>query len=324
MSVALIYGVAGQVGGFLGEELLNRGYKVIGVKRRSATSNHWRLADCLSNPNFSLIESDITDQSSIYPILNKYKPDVVFNAAAQSYVACSFEQPLYTFDVTGKAQLGLLEAIKLVSKDIRCVFFGSSEMYGSSINNKKLQDENTPFNPRSPYAIAKLAAFHSTKLYREAYNMNCWSGILFNMDSYRRQTHFVTRKITNYFYNLKKNGFAKTGKLKLGNLDSCRDWNHPPETMRGLIDLVEKNKNDDYVLATGKTYSVRDFLTAVADYHQMYWTNYVEIDESLIRPAEVSFLCGDASKIKRDIGWESKVKFKELVQIMCEKENGLA
>lgn len=344
MSTALIYGVTGQSGSYLAEQLLNRKYKVTGVKRRTSSSDLWRLEKCLSNPNFELVSGDITDCSSIYQSLYKFIPDIVFNAAAQSHVHESFNQPLSTWDVTGKGHLNLLEAVRHYSNSCKVVFFASSEMFGDSITQRPFeigrlnrlieneilgyQDEDTTFSPRSPYAIAKLAAFNATKLYREAYGMKCFSGIMFNKESPRRGINFVTRKITSYFHNLPKNNFLVTDayvppvKLKLGNLKAYRDWSYVPDIMSGLVDLAESKLNDDYVFCTGETHTIEEFLDEVGKYHKLDWKEYVEIDPSLFRPAEVKYLCGSNFKINKDLGWSPKVKFKELVQIMCGEENG--
>jgi len=338
---ALIWGVTGQSGSYLAEELLQRGYEVIGVRRRTATGSIWRLDNVINNPKFKLISGDITDAASIYSTLIENKPDVVYNAAAQSHVHESFNQPLSTWDITAKGHLTLLEAVRQVSKNTQVVFFASSEMFGDSITPRPFeigrlsrfneneiigyQDENTPFSPQSPYAIAKLAAFNATKLYREAYGMKCLSGILFNKESPRRGINFVTRKITSYFYGLDFFGSKHPqGKLKLGNLKAYRDWSYVPDIMKGLVDLAESPLNNDYVLCTGETHTIEEFLDEVGKYGGFDWKEYVEIDQSLFRPAEVKYLCGSNFKIHKDLGWSPKVKFKELVQIMCQNENGLA
>lgn len=350
MKVALIYGVAGQSGSYLAEELLKRSYKVVGIRRRSATASLWRLRICLANPNFELIEGDITDSTNIAQHILKYKPDVIYNAAAQSHVHTSFNQPLATWKVTAEGHINLLENVRLLSPDTQVVFFASSEMFGSNITPRPFeigrlsrfneneilgyQDEDTPFCPQSPYSIAKLAAFNATKLYREAYNMKCFSGIMFNKESPRRGINFVTRKITSYFHKVGKhynpyrggNGHIDPmviGKLQLGNLDAYRDWSYVPDVMEGLVNLAESPLNNDYVFATGETHTIREFLDEVGKYHNLDWKEYVEINTSLFRPAEVQYLCGSAYRIKQHLGWESKVKFKELVQIMCREENGL-
>lgn len=378
MAKALIWGVTGQSGSYLAEELLRRDYDVIGIRRRTATGSLWRLDNVINNPKFKLISGDITDAGSIYSTIINNQPDVIYNAAAQSHVHESFNQPLSTWDITGKGHLTLLEAIRNINKNIQCVFFSSSETFGSNYsmmreydqyeiiqsfdyNQVKFEDlwssnmcggreyalqrvaeeiklginpefrpepfqyEETTFNPRSPYAIAKLAAFNATKLYREAYGMKCFSGILFNKESPRRGINFVTRKITSYFYGLDFFGSKHPqGKLKLGNIESFRDWSYSPDVMRGLVDLAESSLNNDYVLCTGETHSIKEFLDEVGEYSGLDWKEYVEIDQSLFRPAEVPYLRGNADKIKNDLGWSPKVKFKELVKIMCENENGLS
>ena len=348
---AMILGVAGQSGSYLADLLLEKGYNVIGITRRSGTANRWRLENALKQKNFNLIEGDITDSSNISFLLNKYKPKEIYNAAAQSHVATSFEQPLTTWDITAKGHLNLLEAVKQICPKSKILFFASSEMFGNNfsiitsdehepsqitINNNTnkswidccwnerygyFQNEFTEFNPQSPYAIAKLAAFNATRLYRESYGLFCCSGIFFNKESPRRGINFVTRKITSYFYLLKQNGF--TGKLKLGNLSAKRDWSYVPDVMNGAWLMLQQQQPKDYVFGTGETHTVEYFLDVVANVHGKDWKDYVDIDKSLFRPAEVPYLRADASFAKQELGWKSETKFEKLVEIMTTQENGL-
>jgi GDPmannose 4,6-dehydratase len=336
MSKVLIYGVAGQSGSYLADLLLEKGYDVVGITRRSATANRWRLENALKQKNFALIEGDITDSANIFSLLNKYKPEEIYNAAAQSHVATSYEQPLYTWDVTAKGHLNLLEGVRQVSPQSKVLFFASSEMFGDKYTREptkydernepyefvRFQNEKTPFNPQSPYSIAKLAAHQANKIYRQAYGLFACSGIFFNKESPRRGINFVTRKITSYFYLLKKNGFS--GKLKLGNLSAQRDWSYVPDAMYGAWLMLQQDKPKDYVFGTGETQTVEHFLDVVANVHGKDWHDYVDIDQTLFRPAEVPYLRADASLAKQELGWESRTQFEKLVEIMTTQENGLA
>lgn len=355
---ALITGINGQDASYLAEFLLERDYKVVGMKRRSASSSLWRLKDIIDNTNFELVEGDITDFSSCLSLIQTYKPAEVYNLAAQSHVGTSFSQPLYTMDVTGRAVLNLLESIRLSDSSAKFYQASSSEMFGSNatfyipdhmranefdvkdiekykndINSgliKIYQNENTRFSPQSPYAVAKLAAHNLVKLYRECYGMYAVGGILFNHESPRRGSNFVTRKITKYFYHLLRQGVPD--KLKLGNLDACRDWGYAKEYVEAMWLMLQQDNPKDYVIGTGETHTVKEFLEEVIIY--LYnkgntdnnWLNwialFIEIDENLKRPAEVPYLKADASLAEKELGWKAKTSFKELVQIMCEQENG--
>lgn len=333
--IAMVIGATGQSPSYLCEELLSKNYKVIGTRRRTSSSNLWRLENCIKNSEFELVYGDVTDSANIYNLLLKYKPDLVFNASAMSHVAISFEQPILTWKINSEGHLNILEAFRQIIPKSKLIFFASSEMFGNNKNyhhgdseyflNPKngyfYQNENTRFSPVSPYGLSKYAAFNATKIYRESYNLRCFSGIMFNKESNRRGINFVTRKITSYFYNLKKYGFVK--KLKLGNLESYRDWSYSKEIMNGLVKLSESDLNNDYIFASGETHSIKDFLNEVANLHNLEWKNFVEIDKNLFRPNELNYLRGDASNIKRDLNWESKTKFHELVELMVSQENGL-
>lgn len=346
MRTALIYGVTGQDGSYLTENLLNHGYRVIGVKRRTSGDNTARLKYLIGHQYFTLEEGDVCDSSYIFSSLLKYEPWLVFNLAAQSHVGTSFEQPIWTTNATYLGALNILEAIRLSRQDIRFYQASSSEMFGKSVGPTGFQDEDTPFLPQSPYAIAKLASHHAVRLYREAYGIFACSGILFNHESERRGDNFVTKKITNWIkdfnewkenlneknltfaFNLPNNMISsvrnsgyifgpKFPKLKLGNINSSRDWGHAEDYVEAMRLMLEHNVPDDYVIATGETYTVEDFLKET--FSQVGISNYmdfIEIDESLKRPAEVSFLRGDASKARRVLGWAPKILFKDLVKRM--------
>ena len=334
MDQGLIFG-AGQAGSYLAELLLEKKYKVVLATRRSATGTRWRLDKCINNPNFTLIECDVTDCANVFSVISKYKPDEIYNTACQSHVKTSFDEPMHTFDATGKSQLNVLEAIKQTSPESKCLFYSSSETFGNSYSTRyfgrpdddseieKFQDESTPFSPTSPYSISKLAAYNFTKLYREAYGLKTYSSIFFNMESPRRGINFVTRKITSYFHpsNFFRSDYPP-GKLKLGNLKAYRDWSYVPDSIYGGWLVLQQDSPKEYVFSSEETHSIEEFLDEVGKYHKLNWKEYVEIDPSLFRPSEVNYLCGNSTKAKNELGWESKVKFKELVQIMCEKENG--
>lgn len=334
MRTALIYGVTGQDGSYPAENLLNHGYRVVGVKRRTSGDNTARLKHLIGHQYFTLEEGDVCDTSYIFSSLLKYEPWLVFNLAAQSHVGTSFEQPIWTTNATYIGALNILEAIRLSKEDIRFYQASSSEMFGKMVsfysytNNRynmsyssdisiysPFQNENTPFVPQSPYAIAKLAAHHAVRLYREAYGIFACSGILFNHESERRGDNFVTKKIADYVKNL---GFSiQIPTLRLGNLNVSRDWGHAEDYVEAMRLMMEHSVPDDYVVATGETHTVEDFLKeAFSLIHIDDYRSFIEIDESLKRPAEVSFLRGDASKARRVLGWAPKILFKDLVKRM--------
>jgi GDPmannose 4,6-dehydratase len=340
--IALILGASGQDASYLGEFLLEKDYRVVGVRRRSSAGSLWRLQKCLENKNYELVEGDITDYSSILNLLSYYKPDEVYNLAAQSNVGTSFNQPINTLRVCSEGVLNLLEAIKFLKMPIRLYQASSSEMFGSSTsnyNNNKtdrlnfksgspkillpdsFQDENTPFNPQSPYGIAKLAAHNMVKLYREAYGIYAVGGILFNHESPRRGINFVTRKITSWFW--KCNNGGNEHKLKLGNLHAIRDWGYAPEYVEAMWLMLQQANPKDYVIGTGECHSVKDFIIELLNrYDNRDINEYMEIDDNFKRPAEVPYLRADASLAKKELGWEPRTKFADLVRIMCEQENG--
>lgn len=338
----LIFGL-GQDSSYLSELLIEKGYKVIVVKRRSSSASMWRFSNVIKNENFILIEGDITDYSSVLNIISSYKPDEIYNLAAQSNVGTSFNQPILTWRVCAEGVLNILEVMKFLKSNAKLYQASSSEMFGSNyslrdrrdfigfengfIGNifEKYQDENTAFIPQSPYAIAKLAAHNNIKLYREAYGIWAVGGILFNHESPRRGMGFVTRKITSFF----ENHIPGVGpKIKLGNINSYRDWGYAKEYVEAMWLMLQQDNPKDYVIGTGKTHSVREFLEEVIIYHEgMDCYPIVEeccnIDENCKRPAEVPYLRADASLAEKELGWKPKVGFKELVQIMCREENGL-
>lgn len=340
-----ITGITGQAGSTLAEMLIGQGEQVLGLVRRSSTNNRQNLRSIEDNRHLTLVEGDITDFSSLLYILQKYCPHYIYNAAAQSHVHTSFNQPLYTMDVTGKGVLNLLEAIRLTGLDCRFVQFSSSEMFGDKYSVMKLnrsvgdyyltptdklstkqilyyQDENTPMNPRSPYGVAKLDAYNATRLYRDAYGLFSSNAILYNMEGPKRGEQFVTRKITKYVARLAQNSSNFFPPLKLGNLAAKRDWNYCGDSMDGVIKLIQFYKPVDVLFASGETHSVEDFVKlAFSLIGKENWSEYVQIDDSLIRPAEVPYLCGLAHKAYYLLGWKSKTSFYELVDLMIKAEN---
>lgn len=348
MKSALIFGVTGQDGSHLTELLLDKGYEVIGVKRRSSTDNTHRLQH-INSSNFKLIEGDITDSYSVFNVLqSNAHVDEVYNLAAQSHVATSFKQPALTWDITGKGCINLLQSIvDLNLSNIRFYQASSSEMFGSSYtidrNGNKYQDENTKFLPQSPYAIAKCAAHYAVRLFREAHNLHASSGILFNHEGPRRGDQFVTRKITkwiadfkfwleenslnlNDLKNYKDNDYiyGKTlrehmPKLRLGNLDAFRDWGYAGDYVEAMWLMLQQDQPDDYIVCTGQTNTIRDLLNYAFSYIGVdNWSDFVVVDPGFYRPAEVEYLCGNNTKAINKLGWKPKYDLKMLISLMID------
>lgn len=347
MKSAIIFGVTGQDGSHLADLLLEKNYIVTGVKRRSSSDNTQRIQHIITNPNFNLLEGDITDSCSIYNIL-KSNPvvDEIYNLAAQSHVGTSFKQPGLTWDTTGKGCINILQCIVDLSMfSARFYQASSSEMFGSAYNISrdgiKYQDEDTKFLPQSPYAIAKCAAHYATRLFREAYGLHASAGILFNHEGPRRGENFVTKKITKWVADFKvwindnnlnvrdltydnstiygKVSSQNMPKLRLGNLDSYRDWGFAGDYVEAMWLMLQQEYPDDYVICTGKTYSVRDFLDKAFNHIDVdAWTNFVVSDTNLYRPAEVDYLRGDNTKALTKLGWQPKRDFSSLVALMVD------
>jgi GDPmannose 4,6-dehydratase len=317
---AIITGITGQDGSYLAELLLEKGYEVHGIVRRSSSFNTGRIdhlyqdSHCDGTKLF-LHYGDLSDASNICRILEKIQPDEIYNLGAQSHVRVSFDAPEYTGDVVGLGTLRLLDAIK--DTQIKTKFYqaSSSELYGKV--QEIPQKETTPFYPRSPYAVAKLYAYWMTVNYRESYDMYACNGILFNHESPRRGETFVTRKITKA---LAKIVAGKQDKLYLGNIDAKRDWGYAKDYVEAMWLMLQQDVAEDFVIATGETYSVRDFLTESFKHVNLDWEKYVEIDPRYFRPAEVELLIGDPAKAKQKLGWVPKTSFKELVKIMVEAD----
>ncbi|MHC4075151.1 MAG: GDP-mannose 4,6-dehydratase [Planctomycetota bacterium] len=323
MKKALITGITGQDGSYLVEFLLDKGYEVWGIIRRSSSFHTGRIdhlyVDPHEQPALKLIYGDLSDGGSLSAILNEIKPDEVYNLGAQSHVRVSFDTPIYTANVDGLGTLRLLEAIRSVPKPIRFYQASSSEMYGKVVEIP--QTEKTPFYPRSPYGCAKLYGFWQTVNYREAYGMFACNGILFNHESPRRGETFVTRKITLAATRIK---LGLQNKLYLGNLDAKRDWGYAKDYVEVMWLMLNQDEPDDYVIATGETHSVREFLGEVFGYLDLDWQKYVKIDKRYFRPSEVDMLVGDGSKAKKELNWQPKVTFKELARIMTDADMKLA
>jgi len=321
---ALITGITGQDGSYLSEFLLDKGYEVHGVIRRSSSFNTKRIDHLYTDPHepetrFFLHYGNLTDGARLREVLTQVKPDEVYNLGAQSHVRVSFDEPVYTAQVDAVGTVRLLEAIRDTSLKVRFYQASSSEMFGKAVEIP--QKETTPFHPRSPYGCAKVYSFWQTVNYRESYGMFCCNGILFNHESPRRGETFVTRKITRAATRIKE---GLQDKLYLGNLDAKRDWGFAADYVESMWLMLQQDVPDDYVVATGETHSVREFLELAFDRVKLDWKQYVEIDRHYCRPAEVDMLLGDASKAKRVLGWEPKVSFEELVAMMIDADLELA
>ncbi len=319
MKKALISGVTGQDGSYLAELLLQKGYQVHGIKRRSSSFNTGRVDGIYhdfhdAGANFFLHFADVADSSSLTRLLYEIRPDEIYNLAAQSHVRVSFDIPEYTSDVTGVGALRLLESMRQAGVKARFYQASSSEMFGSA---PPPQSENTVFHPRCPYACAKLFGHSITVNYRESYGLFAASGILFNHESPRRGETFVTRKIARAAAHIKL-GLQK--KLYMGNIDAQRDWGYAPEFVEAMWRMLQQDSPDDFVIGTGEMRTVREFIEHAFGRLNLDWKEYVEIDPRYFRPAEVDALQADPSKARRVLGWEPKVTFKELVRIMVDAE----
>jgi GDPmannose 4,6-dehydratase len=330
MKTAIVTGVTGQDGSYLAELLLANKYKVYGVYRRASSPNFGRLYNALKYKNFHLLEGDICDPYTISRMLKTIKPDEYYNLAAQSHVATSFEQPSYTWDATAKGVLNALEAIRNESADTKFYQASSSEMFGKNYTTVyndfgedplKFQNEETAFYPQSPYAIAKLAGHHLVRNYRDSYNIFACSGILFNHESERRGENFVTRKITKWLGEfIASDKDKKFPKLRLGNLAARRDWGHAEDYVKAMWLMLQQETPDDYVVATGNTYTIKEFLEVAFSRYGLDWEKHVVIDPKFYRPAEVEFLRGSPKKAKDKLKWSPEISFYSLVERMVEHD----
>jgi len=320
---ALITGITGQDGSYLAELLLSKGYDVHGIIRRASTFNTGRLEPIYADPHSGksrlfLHYGDLSDASALARLVGKIQPEEVYNLAAQSHVRVSFDSPEYTADIGASGTVRLLEAIRETGIRPRFYQASSSEMFGQV--REIPQRETTPFHPRSPYGCAKVFAYWITVNYREAYGLHASNGILFNHESPRRGETFVTRKITRAVAHIKA---GLQDKLYLGNLEAKRDWGYAKEYVEAMWLMLQQDEPDDYVVATGETHSVREFLEAAFQYAGLDWRKYVEIDPRYYRPSEVDLLVGDASKAKRQLDWEPRTKFLDLVKLMVDADMDL-
>ena len=313
MKKALITGINGMDGSYLADLLLEKGYEVYGMERRNSTLNRTNTIHLVDRITF--LHGDLTDQNSLLRCLKKSDPDEVYNLGSQSFVGESWNTPEHTGDVTGLGALRVLEAIRVYGKQLKFYQASTSEMFGKM---EKFANEDTPFYPRSPYGVAKLYAHWITKNYRESYNMFNVSGILFNHEAERRGIEFVTRKITD---GVARIHLGLQDKIILGNLDAKRDWGYSPDYVESMWLMLQQDKPDDYVVATGEVHSVREFLDAAFNVVGINgWDNYVEQDSKFMRPADVYYLAGDSSKAQEKLGWQRKTSFKEMVSKMVHND----
>ena len=320
MKKALITGITGQDGSYLADLLLEKDYEVHGIIRRASTFNTSRIDHLYADPHINGVRmflhyGDLGDSVNLVKLLYELKPDEIYHLGAQSHVRVSFEIPEYTSDITGVGTIRILEAIR--ESGIRSRFYqaSSSEMYGKA--QQVPQSEKTPFWPRSPYGVSKVFSFWATVNYRESYDLNASNGILFNHESPRRGETFVTRKISRAVAAIKQ---GLQNELFLGNLEAKRDWGYAPEYVEAMWEILQHESGDDFVIATGETHTVREFAEAAFAHVDLDWKEYVKHDSRYERPAEVDLLIGDASKAKKILGWEPKVRFKELVRIMVDAD----
>ena len=313
MKTALITGITGQDGSYLAELLLEKGYDVIGMVRRTSTVKYERIDHILDQ--ITIVQGDLHDQGSMLNVLEEFKPSEVYNLAAQSFVPASWSQAILTAEVTGVGVTRLLEAIRLYDKTIKFYQASSSEMFGKVMEVP--QKESTPFYPRSPYGVAKVYGHWITVNYRESYDMFATSGILFNHESPRRGLEFVTRKITDAVARIK---LGKQKELRLGNLDARRDWGFAGDYVDAMWRMLQHDKADNFVIGTGETYAVREFCEHAFGFVDLDYNDYVVVDQKFYRPAEVDLLISDPSKARDELGWERKVSFKGLVEMMVQSD----
>ena len=322
----IITGVTGQDGSYLSELLLEKGYTVIGLRRRSSSEKGLeRITHLLDHPEFNVVEADITDPANVCWLIQTYLPAEVYNLAAQSHVGTSFTQPSYTTQVNLQGPINFLEAIRLLSPSTKFYQASTSEMFGKNyeqMGDTKYQKETTAFVPQSPYAVAKLAAHEMVRIYRDSYGLFACCGILFNHESERRGENFVTRKITKWIGEFVSSGKSEDfPALRLGNLDAHRDWGHAQDYVEAMYLMLQQDRPEDYVIATSETHSVREFLTeAFNEIDIPDFEDYVVIDPEFFRPCEVDWLLGHSGKARKQLGWKPKVSFKQLVQRMVRSD----
>jgi GDPmannose 4,6-dehydratase len=315
MRQALITGITGQDGGYLSKLLLDNGYRVFGLDRRTSTPTTERLQYLEVLDRITLLDGDVTDQGSLVRALETAEPDEVYNLAAQSFVGSSWRQPVLTMEVNGIGAVNALEAVRLVNPKIRFYQASTSEMFG--LTAEPVQSETSPFHPRSPYAIAKLFAHWSTINYRESFGLFACAGILFNHESPVRGIEFVSRKITDGVARI-KHGVAKS--LRMGNLQAKRDWGFAGDYVRAMQLMLQADHPQEYVVATGRSVSVEEFCRIAFEYVGLDWREYVSVDPEMARPADVPALCGNATKVKAELGWQPTIALEELIALMVEAD----
>ena len=318
--IALIFGVTGQDGSYLAEFLIKKGYYVHGVKRRSSSFNTGRLDRIYQDPherkrNFFLHFGDVTDAISVSSLIKKIKPSEIYNLAAQSHVRISFDQPIYTSNVTALGVLNLLEAVRLTDPKMKIYQASSSEMFGNNVDNDGYQRETTPMNPVSPYGCAKVYGYNICRNYRNSYNMFISNGILFNHESPRRGSNFVTSKVAKEAVKIK---LGLSNELKLGNLEASRDWGHAKDYVEAMWLMLQQNTPDDFVCSTGISHTVKDLVIYVFNKLNLDWTKYVKTDAKYLRPEELKNLKGDSSKLKNKLKWKPRYSFEEMMDEMIE------
>ena len=313
---ALITGITGQDGSYLAEFLLEKGYEVFGMVRRSSTENFERIGHI--RDRLTLIQGDLLDQMSLISIFQESQPDEVYNLAAQSFVPTSWTKPVLTAEFTALGVTRMLEALRLVKADARFYQASSSEMFGKV--KETPQTEETPFHPRSPYGVAKVYGHFITVNYRESYDLHACSGILFNHESPRRGYEFVTRKVTDAVARIK---LGLQDELRMGNLDAKRDWGYAMDYVEMQWMMLQQDEPVDYVIASGETHSVQELVQVAFEYQDLDWEKYVVIDPKFVRPAEVDLLIGDPAKAKKELGWEPKVSFREMIHMMVDSDLGI-
>jgi GDPmannose 4,6-dehydratase len=313
MKTALITGITGQDGSYLAEFLLEQGYRVIGMQRRTSTETVGRIAHLMGR--IELVQGDLLDQLSLIDLMQRHWPDEVYNLAAQSFVPTSWQQPVLTGEFTALGVTRMLEAIRFVKPDTRFYQASSSEMFGKV--QEMPQRETTPFYPRSPYGVSKIYGHWITVNYRESYNLFACSGILFNHESPRRGLEFVTRKVTHGVARIK---LGLSGELRLGNLDAQRDWGYAPDYVRAMWLMLQRDQPEDFVVATGRTHTVQELCELAFDAAGLDWRDYVQIDPRYLRPAEVDLLVGDATKACSVLGWQPSVTFEQMVELMVDAD----
>lgn len=312
---ALITGINGQDGSYLAELLLSKGYKVFGTVKRNSVSEtqSYRIEHLREDPNLILEYADMNDMSSLTRLVYNTKPDEVYNLAAQSHVKISFDQPLYTAHTTGIGTLNLLEAIRCIGHDCKIYQASSSEMFGNNIDSDGFQRETTPMNPVSPYGCAKVFSYNICRNYRNAYGMNIWNGILFNHESPRRGSNFVTGKVAKAAASI---SIGKQDNLELGNLDATRDWGHAKDYVKAMYLMLQDGEPDDYVCATGISHSVRDLCEVAFNTVGLNWEDYVTVNEKFLRPEELCNLKGDSTKARKKLNWEPSYTFEHMIDEM--------